>query len=65
MLSNPVGNLRANYVHPKLSWNFLRVYGVYGVYPFGTTLRWSRREKMYARHDEKNKVRTRNENHKV
>ncbi len=38
MLSNSAGNLRAYYIHPKLSWNFLRVYDIYGVYPFGTTL---------------------------
>ncbi len=38
MLSNSAGNWTAYYVHPKLSWNFLRVYGIYGVYPFGTRL---------------------------
>ncbi len=46
MLSNSAVNLRAYYIHPKLSWNFLRVYGVYGVYPFGTTLRISAETKF-------------------
>ncbi len=38
MLSNSAGNLRAYYVNLKSSRNFRRVYGVYGVYRFGTTL---------------------------